>query len=317
MDNSDNNEKKRLVIIDSHSLIHRAYHALPPLTTKKGQEVGAVYGFLLFFLKILKELNPDFIMATFDLPFPTFRHKKFKLYKANRPKTDPELSQQIPKTKEILESFGVPVFEKEGFEADDLIGTISKLAQEKTSFSPVEIIILSNDFDVMQLINSQTKVYSLKKGVKEGVIYDQNSIKDKYQGLNPEQLVDFKSLRGDPSDNIAGVKGIGEKNALWLIKEFGDLDNLYREIEEGTEKAGQIKSGIKKALTEQKGEALLSKELIRIRCDVPIDFNLEKSWFEGYDKNKVVGILNELEFYSLIKRLPDIEECKKDQNLVK
>lgn len=306
------NDKKRLVIIDSHSLIHRAYHALPPLTTKKGQEVGAVYGFLLIFLKTLKELNPDFIIAASDLPFPTFRHKKFELYKAKRPKIEMELSQQIPKTKEVLRSFGVPVLEKEGFEADDLIGTISKTAQEKTSFSPLEIIILSNDFDVMQLIDAQTKVCSFKKGVKEGIFYDQDSIKEKYQGLSPKQLIDFKSLRGDPSDNIAGVKGIGEKNALYLIKEFGSLENLYKEVEENTEKAGRIKDRIKKALIEQKKEALLSKELVQIRCDVPIDFSLEKYWFEKYDKNKVIEILNELEFYSLIEKIPDARNFKKD-----
>lgn len=298
------NNKKRLVIIDSNSLIHRAYHALPPLTTKKGEEVGAVYGFLLVFLKILRELKPDFIVATFDLPSPTFRHKKFKLYKAKRPKLPPELSQQIPKVKEILRSFNVPIFEKEGFEADDLIGTISKLAPRKQVFPQIESIILSGDFDTLQLVDSQTKVYALRKGVKDTVLYDEGLVREKYQGLDPNQLVDFKALRGDPSDNIPGVRGIGEKTALQLIREFGSLENLYRELEENTEKASQIKTKVKEALIRYKNDALTSKELVQIEYNLSIDFNLEKCRFGEYNKGKIIKTFENLEFYSLMKKLP-------------
>jgi len=177
-------KKKRLIIIDSNSIIHRAYHALPPLTTKKGELVSAVYGFLLVFLKVIREFQPDYIAACFDVPGPTFRHKKFKEYKAKRPPTPKELYQQIPKVKEILKAFQVQVFEKESFEADDLIGTIARLAPKK--FTPyrnevsgaeqvlpgIETIILSGDLDTLQLVNPQTKVYFLRKGVKDVVLYD-------------------------------------------------------------------------------------------------------------------------------------------------
>ena len=162
--------KKRLIIIDSNSIIHRAYHALPPLTTKKGELVNAVYGFLLVFFKAIKDFQPDFIAATFDFPGPTFRHKKYKEYKAKRPPAPEELYQQIPKVKEVLKSFNVPIFEKEGFEADDLIGTISKLAPKKQVLPDIETIILSGDLDTLQLINPKTKVYSLRRGVKDIIL---------------------------------------------------------------------------------------------------------------------------------------------------
>lgn len=308
--------KKRLIIIDSHSLIHRAYHALPPLTTKKGEEVGAIYGFLLVFLKVLKELKPDFVVATFDLPSPTFRHKKFKFYKAKRPKLPDGLCQQIPKVKEILKVFGVPIFEKEGFEADDLIGAISKIAPKKQIFPEIETIILSGDSDVLQLVNSQTKVYALRRGVKDTVLYNEDLVKEKYQGLESNQLVDFKALRGDPSDNVPGVRGIGEKTALQLIKEFGSLENLYQEIEKNTEKSKQIKIKIKESLIKNKEEALVSKELVEIKSNIPLDFNLEECRFEGYNKEKVIEALKKFGFFSLIERLPDSDNSKEDENLI-
>jgi DNA polymerase-1 len=308
--------KKRLIVIDSHSLIHRAYHALPPLATKKGEEVGAIYGFLLVFLKVLKELKPDFIVATFDLSSPTFRHKKFEFYKAKRPKLPDSLCQQIPKVKEVLKVFGVPVFEKEGFEADDLIGAISKIAPKKQIFPEIETIILSGDFDVLQLVNSQTKVYALRRGVKDTVLYNEDLVKEKYQGLESSQLVDFKALRGDPSDNVPGVRGIGEKTALQLIKEFGSLKNLYQEIEKNTEKSRQIKTRIKESLVKNKEEALASKELVEIKSSIPLDFNLEECRFEGYDKEAVIEILKKFEFFSLIKRLPASNNLKGDENLI-
>ena len=223
-------QKKRLIVIDGNSVIHRAFHALPPLTTKSGKLVNAIYGFLLVFFKAIKEFQPDFIAAAFDFPGPTFRHKKFKEYKAKRPPAPEELYQQIPKVKEILEAFNVPIFEKESFEADDIIGTISQLASKKQVFPEIETIILSGDLDALQLVDSQTKAYTLRKGVKDVVLYDEKLVKEKFQGLTPEQLLDFKALRGDPSDNIPGVTGIGEKTAIGLLLKFGSLENLYKEI---------------------------------------------------------------------------------------
>jgi len=299
-----NGEKKRLIIIDSNSLIHRAYHALPPLTTKKGELVNAVYGFLLVFLKALKEFQPDYIAACFDLPGPTFRHKKFKEYKAKRPPTPEELCQQIPKVKEVLKSFDVPIFEKEGFEADDIIGTISNLAPRKQAWPEVETVILSGDLDTLQLVNPCTKVYALRKGVKDTVLYDIEKVKEKFQGLIPEQILDFKSLRGDASDNIPGVTGVGEKTAIELLLKFGSLENIYKEIEEDkSEQAKNLKPKLKETLLKYKEQAFLSKTLAQIDKNTPIDFNLEKCRWRDYDKEKVIQILKNLEFYSLIKRL--------------
>ena len=297
-------EKKRLIVIDSNSIIHRAYHALPPLTTKRGELINAIYGFLLVFLKAIRELQPDFIAACFDFPAPTFRHKKFKAYKAKRPPAPEELYQQIPKVKEILKAFDVPIFEKEGFEADDIIGTIAKKAPRKQIMPKIETIILSGDLDTLQLVSPKTKVYSLRKGVKDIVLYDENLVREKFQGLKPEQLLDFKALRGDPSDNIPGVTGIGEKIAVGLLSEFGSLESLYKEIEGKSEKAKHLRPKLKETLLEYKDQAFFSKKLAQLEKNTPIDFNLKKCQWGRYNKKKVTQILKNLEFYSLIGKLP-------------
>lgn len=290
-------DKKRLIVIDSNSIIHRAYHALPPLTTKKGEVVGAVYGFLLVLLKALKEFQPDFVAATFDVAGTTFRHKKYKEYKAKRAKAPDELYQQIPKVKEVLKGLGIKVFEKKGFEADDLIGTISHLAPKKQVLPEIETIILSGDSDALQLIDDHTKVYTLRKGVKDTVLYDKKLVEEKYQGLTPKQLIDFKALKGDPTDNIPGVPGIGEKTAMGLIKEFGTLENLYQQLAE-------VKPKLREVLMQNKEQAFFSKELVEIYKAVPLDFNLQECQWENYDKEKASQILNNFNFYSLIPRLP-------------
>lgn len=298
-------EKKRLVIIDSHALIHRAYHALPPLTTKKGELINAIYGFFLIFLKALRELHPDFIAATFDLPGPTFRHKKFAGYKATRPKIPEELSKQIPKIKEILKDFGIPIFEKQGFEADDLIGTIAKIAPKKQVIPKIETIILSGDLDTLQLVNPQTKVYALKKGIKDTILYDQEKVREKY-GLSPSQLLDFRALKGDPSDNIPGIPGIGEKTAIKLLQEFSTLENLYQELEQNSKKAQNLKTRLKDLLLQYKEQAFFSRMLAKINRDVDIDFNLKKcDWKKCYNKEEVAKAFKALEFNTLIKRLPN------------
>jgi len=302
--------EKRLIVIDSNSIIHRAYHALPPLTTKKGELVNAVYGFLLVFLKVIREFQPDYIAATFDFPAPTFRHKKYKEYKAKRPPAPEELYLQIPIVKEVLKAFSVPIFEKEGFEADDIIGTISHLAPKKQILPGIETIILSGDLDALQLVDSHTKVYALRKGVKDTILYDENLVKEKYQGLTPEQILDFKALRGDPSDNIPGVTGIGEKTATELIKNFGSLENLYKELEENSEKAKKLKPKLKEILFKYKEQAFLSKGLAQIKKDVPIDFNLNRCQFWRYDKKRAIQLLKKFEFHSLITRLPSLEREK-------
>jgi len=311
-------EKKRLIVIDGNALVHRAYHALPPLSTKKGEIVNAVYGFLLVFLKAIKELLPDFIAATFDLRAPTFRHEKFKDYKATRKKAPDELYSQIPKIKELLKNFNVPIFEKEGFEADDVIGTIANLAQQKPASQEIETIILSGDLDTLQLINKNTKVYTFKKGLKDTILYDEKAVKEKYDGLVPEQMSDFKALKGDPSDNVPGIPGIGEKTAISLIKEFGDLENLYKEIENikvlPKEKAGILNPRLFNLLKDYKDQAFFNKTLTDIDKDAPIDFNIEACNWNDYDQEKVVQNLKEFEFYSLIERLPKSSKINKTKN---
>jgi len=290
-------DKKRLIVIDSNSIIHRAYHALPPLTTKKGELVGAVYGFLLVFLKAIKEFKPDFVIACFDVKGPTFRHEKYQEYKAKRPKAPDELYQQIPKVKEVLEAFNVPIYEKQGFEADDIIGTIAKLAPQKQAFPEIETIIISGDSDNLQLINPQTKVYTLRKGVKDTVLYDEAMVAQKYEGLTPQQLIDYRALRGDPTDNIPGVLGIGEKTATALIKEFGTLEKVYDNL-------SLINTKTREKLIQHKEQAFFSRELAEIYKNVPLDFNLQECRWENYDKEKAAQALKNLDFYSLIPRLP-------------
>ena len=292
-------QRKRLVLIDANSLIHRTYHALPSLTTKKAEPVNAVYGFLLVFLKAIREFQPDFIAACFDSPGPTFRHKKFKEYKAKRPPIPKDLVSQIPKVKEVLSAFGVPIFEKKGFEADDLIGTISEISPPDT-----EVIILSGDMDILQLINSRTRVFLLKTGIKNTHLYDQNMVKEEY-GIFPSQIVDFKALRGDPSDNIPGVAGIGEKTAIDLLKRFGNLENLYKELEENSEKAKEIRQKTRGLLLRHKKDAFLSKDLAKIKKDIPLRIALEECSFEKYNREKAIEGLKKFEFYSLTERLPE------------
>lgn len=298
------NRNKRLVIIDSNALIHRAYHALPPLTTKKGEIVNAVYGFLLVFLKVIKELKPDFVMAAFDVPSPTFRHKKFKEYKAKRQKAPDELYAQIPKVKEFLRILNVPIYEKEGFEADDIIGTMTKIVSRKLAYPKPEIIILTGDLDTLQLINKNIKVYTLKKGVKDAVFYDEEAVKKRY-GLRPEQLVDFRGLKGDPSDNIPGVSGIGEKTASKLIKQFGSLENLYQKIEKKSPDAEKIPQKVKDKLVQSKEQAFFSKFLSQIRKDAPVNFRIKDWEFGGYSRQEVRDFLKKFEFYSLINKFPE------------
>jgi len=282
-------KQKRLIVIDANSIIHRAFHALPSLTTKSGERVNAVYGFLLVLFRVIKEFQPDYIAACFDFPGKTFRHKKFEQYKAKRPKAPDELYNQIPLVKNVLAGFNIPVFEKEGFEADDIIGTISNL-------SPMETIILSGDQDVLQLVDYKTKAYILRKGVKDIILVDEAGVKEKY-GFLPSQLLDFKALRGDASDNIPGVAGIGEKTAGELLSQFGNLNNMYKNI-------GDVGSPrIKELLSENKDQAFLSRELAEIKKDAPIDFVLEKCRWQNYDKEKIVSLLKGFEFYSLLNRL--------------
>ncbi|MBI4653223.1 DNA polymerase I [Candidatus Kuenenbacteria bacterium] len=287
----------KFIIIDGNALLHRAWHALPPLYTKKGELVNVVYGFAMIFLKVLKELKPTHFVVTFDKKALTFRHKIFEKYKAQRAKQPDEFYNQIPQVKELLEAFNIPSCEKDGYEADDLIGTISHQLTIANLTIGIETIIVTGDLDTLQLVNENTKVYTLKKGITETIIYDAKAVQERY-GLLPEQMIDFKALRGDPSDNILGVKGIGEKTAIDLLKKFGNLEKIYEIAPSATN--DQIKDKIKKILLEHKDEAFLSKKLVTILKDAPVQIKLEKCELKTFDQEKIIKLFQELEFKSLL-----------------
>ena len=295
-------DKKRLIIIDSNALLHRSFHALPPLATKTGQETGAVYGFLLTLFKAIKDLSPSHIVACFDTKAKTFRHEKFKDYKAQRPATPFGIVSQIPITKEILELFGVPVFAKDGFEADDLIGTISTLVQKDPSAGEIEIFILTGDLDNLQLVNEKVKVYTLGRGIKDTVIYDISKVQERF-GVQPTQMVDFKALTGDASDNIPGVEGVGKKTASEIIQKYGTIKNLYSELATDT---AVLKPKVKEALKKNKETAMNALELVKMKKDVDINFNLLDCQFGKFNKNEIEAKLRQLEFSSLVGRLPNL-----------
>lgn len=294
-------KKSIFIIIDSNSIIHRAYHALPPFKTKEGDLVNAVYGFFSIFLKTVRDLRPDFFAAAFDLPFPTFRHQEFPEYKAKRIKAPDDFYQQFPRIKEILADFNVPIFERKGLEADDIIGSLVALTQKSHPSSETSIVILSSDNDLLQLVKEGVEVMAPKKGVGETVLYDREKVRGKYGGLEPGQLVDFKALRGDPSDNIPGVRGIGEKTALKLLAQFQSLENIYLSLDK---KESLIQESVRHKLEDSREMAFSSQRLARIRPDETIEFSLEDCRWGGYDQAKVEDDFRKLQFLSLLPRLP-------------
>lgn len=288
-------KQEKLFLIDGNALVHRAYHALPPLS-QKGEPTNAVYGFTSVLLKVIRELKPDYIAATFDLPEPTFRHKAFDEYKIHRPKTPDDLASQFPKVKEVLSAFSIPVLEKAGFEADDIIGTVC--SQVKDRAPDVRCVIVTGDLDTLQLINENTEVCTLKKGMSETVIYNDKAVRERFGGLAPEQMSDYKGLVGDQSDNIPGVPGVGEKTATQLLTEYKTLENIYENI-------GIIAEKWRKKLEENKDQAFFSKMLATIKTDVPIEFDLGKARFGEYDFDKVESVFKKFGFFTLLSRLKE------------
>ncbi|HBJ1648539.1 DNA polymerase I [Clostridium botulinum] len=254
---------KRLLILDSNSLMNRAFYALPPLTNDDGVNTNAIYGFTNMLFKMKDEINPDNIIATFDKKSPTFRHKEYSEYKAGRKKMPPELGEQFPIIKELLKYMGIKTFEIDGFEADDIIGTISKFGEE----NDMEVYIVTGDKDALQLASEKTKVVITKKGVTETAIYDYKAFMDEFE-ITPTQFIDVKGLMGDKSDNIPGVPGVGEKTAFKLIKEYGSLEEVLKNIPEISGKK------LKENLENNMEQAIFSKKLATIMREVPLDINL-------------------------------------------
>lgn len=295
---------KLLVLIDAHAIIHRAFHALPPLSAPDGTPTNAAYGFTSVFLKMLRELKPDYLIAAFDHPAPTFRHVAFARYKATRVKAPDELYRQIPLVREILAAFGVPALDREGFEADDVIGTVVK--RVRRGHPNVEIVIVTGDLDTLQLVDARTKVFTMRKGVADTVLYDEALVRERY-GLAPKQLVDFKGLRGDPSDNIPGVRGIGEKTAAELIQRYGAIEAIYQALKD-KKKPFEAKPGIIAALRTHEADALFSKTLGTIHTNVPVKFELAAARFRnGFaDRPAVTELFGRLGFESLLRRMSGV-----------
>lgn len=313
---------QKLVIIDGHAILHRAFHALPPLTNSKGELINAVYGFISMLLRVVEDLHPTHLVVTFDRPKPTFRKKIFKEYQAKRPEMDEGLKPQIETVHRVVKGMGISIFEMDGYEADDVIGTIVnkckvqsailRQAQDSTEPSrstkckitdknakiPEEwvSIVVTGDRDILQLVGKHTKVYMPVKGLSESRMYGEAEVVQKF-GIKPSQVVDYKALMGDSSDNYPGVPGIGPKTAGGLLKEFKTLEDIYSHLD-------QIKSeGIRKKLAENKESALMAKKLATIVCNVPIEIDLKKLTLGNLLKPNIVNLFEELEFRSLIPRL--------------
>ena len=293
--------KPKLLVIDGHALIHRSFHALPTtLRTKDGTVVNAVYGFSSFLLKACLEFKPKYLVLTLDSAGPTFRHEKYVDYKATRAVAPDEFYQQIPLVEEVAKALDIPIFTKSGFEADDLIGTIVSRAAKETDW---ESYIVTGDMDSLQLVNPRTFVYAMSRGLSESVTYDEAAVKERY-GLRPEQIVDYKALRGDPSDNIPGVKGVGEKTAIELLQTFGTLKGVYEAVKKND---SRLKPRIAELLITSQEDAWLSQSLATIKCDVDLAIDWESLRLDSFDLEKATELFTALEFRSLLGRLRQLK----------
>lgn len=299
-----NADQKLLVIIDGNAIIHRAYHALPPMTTKNGTMVNAVYGFTSMLLKVIHDLKPTHIVVSFDVAGKTFRDELYDKYKATRVKAEQSLYDQIPLVYEVVEAFGIPIYTKEGFEADDVIGTIAQKAKKQD----MQTTIVTGDMDMLQLVDDRVNVYELRKGMSDIVIFDSAKVKERY-GFGPERVVDYKALRGDVSDNIPGIRGIGEKTASELIQKYGGIDEMYKKIRNSkSDIRKKIKPGILKKLDEGEKDARISYTLASIRRDVTgLSFSLKDAEWELKDRDRIVALFQHFDFPSLLKRIPGME----------
>jgi len=300
-------EKPLLVLLDGNNIVHRAFHAFEktsPLTVSKtGEVVSAVYGFALMLLKIISELKPTQCAIAFDTKAPTFRHEMFDQYKAHRPPTPNELIDQLGRVRQLVEAFHIPIFELDGYEADDVLGALSEQASEQG----VDTIIVTGDADTMQLVSPRVKVLSPKpRGTFSNTdLYDEAAVSQKY-GVKPEQIADFKALVGDPSDNIPGVPSIGPKTAAKLIQQFGSIDQIYAHIDEVTP------AKIQALLRENEDRAHQSKTLATIVTQLPVTLNLDDCQISQYNRQQVIELFRELEFYSLLPKLPGAAEAPSD-----
>ncbi len=309
-------KKEKLVLLDAHAIIHRAYHALPEFMNSKGEPTGAIYGIATMLFKIITELKPDYIIACYDLPKKTFRHEAYSDYKAGRAKSDDALVSQLIKSRDFFKALSIKIYEAEGFEADDLLGTIAKQVTKKKK--NIDVVIASGDMDTLQLVDDKNVfVYTLKKGINDTILYDEKAVVDRFK-FKPEYLPDYKGLRGDPSDNIIGIKGIGEKTATILISEFGSLEKMYKVLKKDPEYISKlgITPRVLNLLKEGEEEALFSKTLATIRRDVPITFKIPKDvWEKEVKVEEVADFFKEMEFRSLQGRFLNLFKKEEGNHL--
>ncbi len=296
----------KLVLIDGNAILFRAYHALPPLTSKDGTIVNAVYGFFSMLFKIIEQTTPQYLVVCFDRPKPTFRHALYVGYHANRPKMADDLVPQIGIVHEVLEKIDVTIFEVDGYEADDLIGTIAYQTQSaKLKAQNLETIIVTGDRDLLQLVNPHVKLLMPITGITNMSLFDEKAVEEKY-GVKPRQFIDYKALIGDASDNYPGVAGIGPKTASSLLRKYQTFEGLYEHMSELPEK-------IATRLATDAEQAVLAKKLATIACDVPITLNLAYSDCCHIDADKIKEAFEKLGFKTLQNRIPKqiLEETKR------
>ena len=303
---------KKLLILDSNSILNRAFYGVRYLSAKDGTPTNAIYGFLNILLKLIKEQEPDYICAAFDVKAPTFRHKQYEGYKAQRKPMPEGLAAQMPLAKDVLRAMGVTILEKEGYEADDIIGTVARLCEE----SEISCFIATGDKDDLQLASDKTKVILTvtKSGYNETIIYDDKAVKEKYH-VTPTEFIDVKALMGDPSDNIPGVKGVGEKTAMSLIEKHHSIEYIYENIDD----IG-LKGTMLQKMKDGREMAFMSKELATINRNTPIEFNAEECVFDGFENNgELYEILKRLELNSIIKKLDlsGVDNVKENEDIFK
>ena len=292
----DASERPRLVVLDAMSLIHRAYHAVPRhFATSTGEPTNAVFGFTNILLRVVEELSPDHAAAAFDLPGPTFRDEMYEPYKAHREAPDDMLVAQFGRIRELLEVLGIPIYDLEPYEADDVLGTLARQA-EADGF---DVWLITGDRDALQLVTPHVRVLSTNPRTGQPLIYDEAAIQDRW-GIKPSQVVDFKGLVGDSSDNIPGVKGVGEKTASTLLKDYEDIDEIYAHLDD-------IRPAIRRRLEGQEEVAYLSRRLATIVCDVPVAFDAERTRLWQADAAAVQGLMRELQFRNVAERMSFLE----------
>jgi DNA polymerase-1 len=286
----------KLILIDGNAILHRAFHALPPLTTKRGEPINAVYGFISMLLRVIQDLKPTHIAVAFDRKEPTFRHEEYEHYQAHRPEMDKRLIPQFDDARRVINAFGIPIYDQAGFEADDVIGTLAKQAEKKIK----EVVIVTGDKDILQLVNNKTRVYLPIRGLSDAKLMGKEEVVEKL-GVKPDQVDDYKALVGDPSDNYPGVPGVGPKTATKLLEEYETVENIYKNIK-------KIPESTAKKLKEGRDSAIISQKLAEIVTNVPVKLDIDNAGKWKVDSKKVLSLFADLGLRTLAKRVKKVGE---------